>query len=60
MDYYVENVVNNSQNAIERIELVYIHKFIIAINTTFPPFFAEKRYKLINFAPEIEIVDKLS
>ena len=26
----------------------------------FPPFFAEKRYKLIKFAPNYEIVDKLS
>ena len=60
MDNYVENVVNNSQNTIERIELVDIHNFILAINTTFPPFFAEKRYKLINFAPELEIVDKVS
>jgi hypothetical protein len=25
----------------------------------FPPIFAEKRYKLINFAPKTGIVDKL-
>jgi len=35
-----------------------IHLFILQFFATFPPFFAEKRYKLINFAPEIEIVDK--
>jgi len=28
-------------------------------NKSFPPFFAEKRYKLRNFAPKKEIVDKL-
>ena len=37
-----------------------IHRFIIAFFERFPPFFAEKRYKLINFAPEMEIVDNLS
>lgn len=26
----------------------------------FPPFFAKKKYKLSNFAPKYEIVDKLS
>ena len=36
-----------------------IHYFILHFLITFPPFFAEKRYKLSNFAPEIEIVDKL-
>ena len=37
-----------------------IHRFIITFFERFPPFFAEKRYKLINFAPKLEIVDKLS
>jgi hypothetical protein len=37
-----------------------IHRFIIGFFIRFPPFFAEKRYKLINFAPEMEIVDKQS
>ena len=27
---------------------------------SFPLFFAQKRYKLINFAPKLRIVDKLS
>jgi len=36
-----------------------IHRFIPKKNKRFPPFFAEKRYKLINFAPKTEIVDKL-
>ena len=35
-----------------------IHLFILQFFATFPPFFAEKIYKLSNFAPEIEIVDK--
>ena len=26
----------------------------------FPPFFAEKRYKLIKFAPKLSFVDKLT
>ena len=33
--------------------------FINAFFWSFPLFFAEKRYKLSNFAPEIEIVDKV-
>ena len=41
-----------------KIELVNIHNYITMIFERFPLFFAEKRYKLINFAPEIEIVDK--
>ena len=36
-----------------------IHRLILRKNKRFPRFFAEKRYKLIKFAPKIEIVDKL-
>ena len=43
-----------------KIELVNIHSYITLIFERFPLFFAEKRYKLINFAPEMEIVDNLS
>jgi len=43
-----------------KIELVNIHNYITLIFERFPLFFAEKRYKLINFAPEMEIVDNLS
>ena len=35
-------------------------QYITMIFERFPLFFAEKRYKLINFAPEMEIVDNLS
>ena len=45
---------------IDKIRVVYIHSYITMILERFPPFFAEKRYKLINFAPEMEIVDNLS
>ena len=58
VDKYVENIVDYSQNTISRQDLVNINTFIISIWTTFPLFFAEKRYKLINFAPKKEIVDK--
>ena len=34
------------------------HRLIQAFFERFPLFFAEKRYKLINFAPKSEIVDK--
>ena len=58
VDNYVENFVDYSQNTISRQDLVNIHTFIITIWTTFPLIFAEKRYKLINFAPKKDIVDK--
>ena len=45
---------------IDKIRVVYIHSYITMIFERFPPFFAEKRYKLINFAPKMEIVDNLS
>ena len=56
----MENVVNNSQNTIERNEQIDNYIFIIVINTNFPQFFAEKRYKLIKFAPKLSFVDKLT
>jgi hypothetical protein len=37
----------------------YIFRFILAQYAYFPLFFAEKRYKLSNFATEIEIVYKV-
>jgi hypothetical protein len=39
---------------------VDINSFIHAYFATFPQIFAEKRYKLINFAPKLGMVDKLS
>jgi hypothetical protein len=38
----------------------YIFAFILAQYSIFPLIFAGKRYKLINFAPEYENVDKLA
>ena len=49
------HIILNGKN-----ELVNIHNYITLIFERFPLFFAEKRYKLINFAPEMEIVDNLS
>ena len=44
---------------IDKIRVVYIHSYIMPIFERFPLFFFEKRYKLINFAPKMEIVDNL-
>lgn len=35
-----------------------IHRVICMFSVTFPQIFDEKRYKLSNFAPKLEIVDK--
>jgi len=55
----VENSVDNEQNKTEAREGRDINNVITTFFERFPPFFAEKRYKLIKFAPELEIVDKL-
>ena len=60
VDNYVENLVHNSQYLSTPFDLVDITTFIHTFFVRFPLIFAEKRYKLINFAPEMEIVDKLS
>ena len=52
VDNYVENLVDNAQNPIQKPDVVDINTFIIDISATFPLFFAEKRYKLIKFAPK--------
>ena len=38
-------------------EVEDIHRVIYGFFERFPPIFDGKRYKLINFAPEMEIVD---
>ena len=48
------HIILNGKN-----ELVNIHNYITLIFERFPLFFAEKRYKLINFAPKLRIVDKI-
>ena len=60
VDNYVENLVYNSQYLSTPFGLGDINRLILTFFVRFPLFFAEKRYKLINFAPEMEIVDKLS
>ena len=55
----MENLFNYSQNNSQSKRIVDIHTFIQAENIIFQLFFAEKRYKLIKFAPKLEIVDKL-
>ena len=52
---WITHKINTSEVGYVDIQMV-----IIAFLERFPPFFAEKRYKLINFAPKLEIVDKLS
>ena len=60
MDNYVENVVDNSQNHLCLVRYRDIHRIIHVFLERFPQFFAEKKYKLIKFAPKLEIVDKWS
>ena len=43
---------------IVKITMRDIHIIILQFFASFPPFFAGKRYKLINFAPKTRIVDK--
>lgn len=45
-------------NHCENYPFVVIHSVIIKFLVRFPQIFDEKRYKLINFAPKLEIVDK--
>jgi len=59
----VDNSVNNlwisEQNNVWSQEYVDINTVIIVNSVTFQLIFAEKRYKLIKFAPKMEIVDKV-
>jgi len=56
----VENLLSYSQNNQKNSRQSNIHKVINYKNKRFLYFFAEKRYKLINFAPKKEIVDKVA
>lgn len=57
----VENYVDNSWKSFENpfchLRHVYSRQVFLQLFETFPLFFAEKRYKLCNFAPELENVD---
>lgn len=63
VDKPVENYVNNlwifAQKEVESLKYVDINRLIKGKYSTFQQIFAEKRYKLIKFAPKMEIVDKV-
>lgn len=59
MDNSVNNLWISEQNRVWRQEYVDINTVINANSVTFQQIFAEKRYKLIIFAPKMEIVDKV-
>lgn len=63
VDKPVENCVNNlwifAQKEVESLKYVDINRLIKGKYSTFQQIFAEKRYKLIKFAPKMEIVDKV-
>ena len=59
MDNSVNNLWISEQNKVWSQEYVDINTVIIAKSVTFQLIFAEKRYKLIKFAPKMEIVDKV-
>ena len=59
MDNSVNNLWISEQNKVWRQEYVDINTVIIDNLVTFQLIFAEKRYKLIKFAPKMEIVDKV-
>ena len=56
----MENLLSYSQNNQNNSRQSNIHKVINYKIKRFLYFFAEKRYKLINFAPKKEIVDKVA
>ena len=63
VDKPVENHVDNlwifAQKEVESLKYVDINRLIKGKYSTFQQIFAEKRYKLIKFAPKMEIVDKV-
>ena len=63
VDKPVENRVDNlwifAQKEVESLKYVDINRLINGKYSTFQQIFAEKRYKLIKFAPKMEIVDKV-
>ncbi len=63
VDKPVENYVDNlwifAQKEVESLKYVDINRLIKGKYSTFQQIFAEKRYKLIKFAPKMEIVDKV-
>ena len=63
VDKPVENYVDNlwifAQKEVESLKYVDINRLIKGKYSIFQQIFAEKRYKLIKFAPKMEIVDKV-
>ena len=60
MENHVDNLWIFAQKAVESLEYVDINRLIMGKYSIFQQIFAEKRYKLINFAPKLGMVDKLS
>ena len=58
MDNYVHNCVIYLQNGMWGCEERDIHMVILEFYVSFPQKMMGKRYKLINFAPELRNVDK--
>ena len=59
MENPVDNVVNIHRVFLWQYITVEIHRVIKRFSASFPRFLNEKRYKLINFAPDLRIVDKV-
>ena len=59
VENYVENLWIFAQKEVESLKYVDINRLIKGKYSTFQQIFAEKRYKLIKFAPKMEIVDKV-
>ena len=59
MDNYVHNSIIYQQKGMWGCEERDIHMFILEFYVSFPQKMMGKRYKLINFAAEKEIVDKV-
>ena len=59
VEKHVDNLWIFAQKAVESLEYVDISRLIMGKYSIFQQIFAEKRYKLIIFAPKMEIVDKV-
>lgn len=68
--YQQKDVNNHVENDVDKVYVIHttsqppftqvdIHTLINKLFKTFPPFFINKRYKLIIFAPIVNNVDKL-
>ena len=60
VDNCVDNLLKKEWKTICHYSLREKQPVILQKNKSFPPFFAEKRYKLCKFAPSKQIVDKVT